>query len=48
MTFDLNLSKRVELAARSIRIPKIRPLGPLAAAGEGVTYGRKEGKLGNI
>ncbi len=28
--------------------PKIKPLGPLAAAGECVTDGRKEGKLGNI
>ena len=44
MTFDLNLPKRVKLAARYICIPKIEPLGPLAAAGEGVTYGRKEGR----
>ena len=44
MTLDLNLPKRVKLARRYIPTPKIRPLGPLAAAGELVTYGRKESK----
>ena len=28
--------------------PKFRAVGPSAAAGEAMTYGRKEGKLGNI
>ncbi len=42
LTHDLNLSKRVELASRSIHTPKIKPLGPLVAAGGSVTHGRKE------
>ena len=29
-------------------MPKIKPIGPTAAAGGRVTHGRKEGKLGNI
>ena len=29
-------------------IPKFSSLDPSAAAGEAMTYGRKEGKLGNI
>ena len=44
MTFDLNLPKRVELVSRCTHIPKFRPLGPLAAAGQRVTYGRKARK----
>ncbi len=33
---------------RYTHMPKIMPIGPLAAAGEARTHGRKEGKLGNI
>ncbi len=44
-----NIYGAEHLASRyPIRMPKIKPLGPLAAAGERVTDGRKEGKLGNI
>ncbi len=44
LTFDLNLPQIIELAMRYIGIPKLRPLGPLAAAGVRVTHGRKARK----
>ncbi len=38
------MPKIIELAMRYIGIPKLRSLGPLAAAGERVTHGRKARK----
>ena len=37
------MPKRVKLGSRPIRIPKIRPLGPLGTAGATVTDAWKEG-----
>ena len=48
----VDLLTEIYMIYMETHIPKFRPLGPLAAAGDRVTYGRKdgrkEGKLGNI